>query len=129
MSRAMLMTVLARLDGADTAGGGTWYAGGMEWAMTHGISDGSNPEGVITREQLVSMLHRYADSPAAGSKALSFSDAQLVSGYARDSMCWAVENGIVSGYGNGLLAPNGSATRAEVAAVFKRYIELLNQKA
>lgn len=129
MSRAMLMTVLARLDGADTAGGGTWYAGGMEWAMTHGISDGSNPEGVITREQLVSMLHRYAGSPAAGSKALSFSDAQLVSGYARDSMCWAVENGIVSGYGNGLLAPNGSATRAEVAAVFKRYIELLNRKA
>lgn len=129
MSRAMLMTVLARLDGADTAGGGTWYAGGMEWAMTHGISDGSNPEGVITREQLVSMLHRYAGSPAAGSKALSFSDAQLVSGYARDSMCWAVEKGIVSGYGNGLLAPNGSATRAEVAAVFKRYIELLNPKA
>ena len=129
MSRAMLMTVLARLDGADTAGGGTWYAGGMEWAMTHGISDGSNPEGIITREQLVSMLHRYAGSPAAGSKALSFSDAQLVSGYARDSMCWAVENGIVSGYGNGLLVPNGSATRAEVAAVFKRYIELLNRKA
>ncbi|MCI9671066.1 MAG: hypothetical protein HFF49_05850 [Lawsonibacter sp.] len=129
MSRAMLMTVLARLDGADTVGGGTWYAGGMEWAMTHGISDGSNPEGIITREQLVSMLHRYAGSPAADSKALSFSDAQLVSGYARDSMCWAVENGIVSGYGNGLLAPNGSATRAEVAAVFKRYIELLNRKA
>lgn len=129
MSRAMLMTVLARLDGADTAGGGTWYAGGMEWAMTHGISDGSNPEGIITREQLVSMLHRYAGTPAAGSKALSFSDAQLVSGYARDSMCWAVENGIVSGYGNGLLAPNGSATRAEVAAVFKRYMELLNPKA
>ena len=129
MSRAMMMTVLARLDGADTARDGAWYAGGMEWAVAHGISDGSNPESMVTREQIVSMLHRYAGSPAADSKSLPFGDAQLVSGYAQDSMCWAVENGILSGYGNGLLAPGSSATRAEAAAILKRYIERLNQTA
>ncbi|MCI8304357.1 MAG: hypothetical protein HFF52_06990 [Lawsonibacter sp.] len=129
MSRAMLMTVLARLDGADTAQGETWYAGSMEWAVSHGISDGSNPEGVITREQLVSMLHRYAGSPTADSKTLPFSDAQLISSYAQEPMRWAVEQGILHGCGNGLLAPNGSATRAEVAAVLMRFIDLLNQTA
>ena len=129
MSRAMLMTVLARLDGADTSQGGTWYAGGMDWAVANGVSDGSNPEGIITREQLVSMLHRYAGSPAAGGEALAFKDAQTVSGYAQESMRWAVENGILHGYENGLLAPGGSATRAEVAAILTRYIELLNQTA
>ncbi|USF27886.1 hypothetical protein N510_002843 [Firmicutes bacterium ASF500] len=129
MSRAMLMTVLARLDGADTSQGGAWYAGGMDWAVANGISDGSNPEGIITREQLVSMLHRYAGSPAADGEALPFKDAQTVSGYAQESMRWAVENGILHGYEDGLLAPGGGATRAEVAAILTRYIELLNKTA
>lgn len=126
MSRAMLMTVLASLDGADTSSGGTWYAGGVEWAVAHGISDGSNPERVITREQLAAMLYRYAGSPRADSKTLAFSDAQSVSGYAQEAMCWAVEQGLLCGYGNGLLAPKDSATRAEVAAVLKQYIGLMN---
>ena len=129
MSRAMLMTVLARLDGADTVKGEAWYSKGIEWAVAHGISDGSNPDGIITREQLASMLHRYAGSPTSDSKALSFGDAQSVSGYARESMCWAVEKGMLRGYGNGLLAPKGNATRAEVAAVLKRFIELFSQTA
>lgn len=126
MSRAMLMTVLASLDGADTSSGGTWYAGGVEWAVAHGISDGSNPERVITREQLAAMLYRCAGSPRADSKTLAFSDAQSVSGYAQEAMCWAVERGLLCGYGNGLLAPKDSATRAEVAAVLKQYIGLMN---
>ena len=125
----MLMTVLARLDGADTVKGEAWYSKGIEWAVAHGISDGSNPDGIITREQLASMLHRYAGSPTSDSKALSFGDAQSVSGYARESMCWAVEKGMLRGYGNGLLAPKGNATRAEVAAVLKRFIELFSQTA
>lgn len=129
MSRAMLMTVLARLDGADTVKGEAWYSKGIEWAVAHGISDGSNPDDIITREQLASMLHRYAGSPTSDSKALSFGDAQSVSGYARESMCWAVEKGMLRGYGNGLLAPKGNATRAEVAAVLKRFIELFSQTA
>lgn len=129
MSRAMLMTVLARLDGADTDRGEAWYSKGMEWAVAQGVSDGSNPDGIITREQLASMLHRYAGSPTSDSKALSFGDAQSVSGYARESMCWAVEKGMLRGYGNGLLAPKGNATRAEVAAVLKRFIELFSQTA
>ena len=127
MSRAMLMTVLARLDVANTAGGGTWYAGGMDWAVAHGVSDGSNPDGIITREQLVSMLYRYAGSPPVGGEALSFTDAQTVSSYAQASMHWAVENEILHGYEDGSLAPGGSATRAEVAAVLTRYVELLNR--
>ena len=126
MSRAMLMTVLASLDGADTSSGGTWYAGGVEWAVAHGISDGSNPEHAITREQLAAMLYRCAGSPRADSKTLAFSDAQSVSGYAQEAMCWAVERGLLCGYGNGLLAPKDSATRAEVAAVLKQYIGLMN---
>ena len=126
MSRAMLMTVLASLDGADTSSGGTWYAGGVEWAVAHGISDGSNPERAITREQLAAMLYRCASSPRADSKTLAFSDAQSVSGYAQEAMCWAVERGLLCGYGNGLLAPKDSATRAEVAAVLKQYIGLMN---
>ncbi len=126
MSRAMLMTVLASLDGADTSSGGTWYAGGVEWAVAHGISDGSNPERAITREQLAAMLYRCAGSPRADSKTLAFSDAQSVSGYAQEAMCWAVERGLLCGYGNGLLAPKDSATRAEVAAVLKQYIGLMN---
>ena len=120
------MTVLASLDGADTSSGGTWYAGGVEWAVAHGISDGSNPERAITREQLAAMLYRCAGSPRADSKTLAFSDAQSVSGYAQEAMCWAVERGLLCGYGNGLLAPKDSATRAEVAAVLRQYIGLMN---
>ena len=64
MTRAMLMTVLARFDGQDTTGGAVWYEKAMEWAREHGVSDGSDPEGSITREQLATMLWRYAGSPA-----------------------------------------------------------------
>lgn len=64
MTRAMLMTVLARFDGQDTTGGAVWYEKAMTWAKENGISDGSNPDGSITREQLATMLWRYVGSPS-----------------------------------------------------------------
>ena len=60
MTRAMLVTVLARFDGQDTTGGNVWYESAMAWAKENGISDGSNPNGQITLEQLATMLYRYA---------------------------------------------------------------------
>ena len=127
MTRAMVATVLARLDGADTESGLTWYEGGMSWAVTHGISDGKNPDGYITREQLASMLYRYAGRPGVTDGELRFSDAGAISGYALEAMRWAVENGILSGYGDGTLAPGGKATRAQTAAILMRYVDFLNK--
>ncbi|MEE0032731.1 MAG: S-layer homology domain-containing protein, partial [Agathobaculum butyriciproducens] len=65
----------------------------MEWAKAKGVSDGTNPNANITREQLVTMLYRYAGSPKADGKLDSFSDAASVSTYAADAMQWAVANG------------------------------------
>lgn len=127
MTRAMVATVLARLDGADTESGLTWYEGGMSWAVTHGVSDGKNPDGYITREQLASMLYRYAGRPGVTDGELRFSDAGAISGYALEAMRWAVENGILSGYGDGTLAPGGKATRAQTAAILMRYVDFLNK--
>lgn len=121
MTRAMLWTVLARLDGVSTAGGATWYEKGQTWAMENGISDGTDPNGCITREQLVTMLWRYAGSPAASDAALDgFTDAASISDWARDAMAWAVENGILNG-ADGKLMPAANATRAEVSAILNRY--------
>ena len=123
MTRAMLMTVLARFDGQDTTGGETWYEKGMEWAKANGVSDGANPNAPITREQLVTMLYRYVGSPAADGSLASFPDAGKVSAYAADAMTWAVGTGILNGMGDGTLAPQGSATRAQVATILMRFCE------
>ncbi len=122
MTRAMLITVLARFDGADTAGGSTWYEKGVSWAVSKGVSDGSAPEQNITREQLIVMLWRYAGSPAAGNTLSGFTDAGKVSDYAQQAMSWAVENGIISGFADGTLGPNGEASRAQVAQILKNFI-------
>ena len=127
MSRAMLAAVLARLDGVDASGGAA-YEKGMAWAVSQGISDGRNPEGQVTREQFVAMLHRYAGSPAATDRELHFSDAEAVSAYAREAVRWAVENGILSGYQDGSFAPRGKTTRAHTAAMLARYVEFLNRQ-
>ena len=127
MSRAMLMTVLARLDGVDTGGSALWYEKGMAWAVAQGVSDGRNPDGQITREQMVTMLYRCAGSPAVPDGALSFRDAGAVSGYAREAVRWAVENGIISGYGDGTFAPGGQTTRAQAATMLMQYVTFLNQ--
>ena len=121
MTRGMLMTVLARYEGADTTGGANWYEKGMDWAKANGVSDGSNPNGNITREQLVVMLHRYANSPVSN-YAPDFPDVGNVSDYAVDAMRWAVEIGLINGM-NGNLNPQGSATRAQVATIMMRFCE------
>ena len=123
MTRAMLMTVLARLAGQSTSGGATWFEKGMAWATAQGISDGTDPEGNITREQLVTMLYRYAQSPAATGGLDGFADAASVSDWAQAAMQWAVQKGILTGKDGGRLDPQGAATRAEVAIILQRYVE------
>ena len=123
-TRAMLMTILARMDGVDTTGSDPWYAKGMEWAVAEGISDGTNPEATITREQLAVMLYRYAGSPESSGTALDCADADQISNWAYMAMHWAVSNGIISGKGNDTLDPQGSATRAEVAQMLYRFVNL-----
>ena len=124
-TRGMLMTVLARMDGVDTTGGADWYTKGMEWAKREGVSDGTNPELPITREQLAAMLYRYAGSPAVGSYTLNFRDADKVSDWALDAMRWAVKNGVVSGKGNQTLDSTGYATRAEVAQMLYNFSKVI----
>ena len=124
MTRGMLNTVLARLAGVDTTPniGQKWYEVGTDWAKKNGISDGTNPNGEITREQLAAMLYRSAGSPQV-SGSISFADASAVSDYAKDSILWAEQNGILSGYGNNLAAPKADAQRAEVAAMLANYLQ------
>ncbi len=122
MTRAMLMTVLARFNGTDTSGGATRYEKGVAWAVASGISDGTNPDSSITREQLVTMLWRYAGSPAASGDLSRFPDAAQTSGFAREAMLWAVENGIIGGNGSEQLDSQGQATRAQVAQILKNFI-------
>lgn len=122
MTRAMLMTVLARFDGADVDGGATWYEKGTEWAVANGVSDGSDPNRNISREQLVVMLWRYAGSPASAASLDRFTDVGEANSYAQEALRWAVENGIIHGVGNGYLNPRGQATRAQAAQILKNFI-------
>ena len=121
MTRAMLMTVLARYDGEDTTTGDIWYEKGMDWAKANGVSDGTNPDANITREQLATMLYRYAGSPEHDGAIDRFPDADAVSSYAAEAMRWAVANGLIDGMDDGTLNPQGDATRAQVAAVLARF--------
>ena len=127
-TRAMLMTVIARYAGEDTTGSNPWYQKGMEWAKANGVSDGTAPNANITREQLVTMLYRYAKSTGKDvsvgkdTNILSYTDATTVSEYAVPAMQWACGAGIVNG-SNGKLNPQNNATRAEVAAILMRYCE------
>lgn len=121
MTRAMLWTVLGRLDGQRLSGSGVFDAA-RNWAMGAGITDGTNPNGSITREQLVTILWRYAGSPKADGELSKFSDSGSVAGYAADAMAWAAKNGIVTG-ANGDLTPQNNANRAQVATILQRFIE------
>ena len=89
-----------------------------------GVSDGTDPNGLVTREQFATMLYRYAGSPAAGGMAISeFTDGASVSDYATDAVTWALSEGILTGMGDGILAPQGTATRAQAAAMLMRFVE------
>lgn len=127
MTRGMLMTVLARLDGQDTAGGGAWYEPGVSWARSRGISDGTMPMADISREQLIVMLYRYAGSPEGAASDLPFPDTGDISGYAQAAVRWAVSSGILHGTGSGMLDPKGPATRAQTAQILENYIRVLSE--
>ena len=137
MSRGMLATVLYNLEGCPAqdktsafsdVSSDAWYADGVAWAAENGIADGNEngqfgPDESITREQFAVMLWKYAGSPKASGQDLAFTDAGQASSYAREALCWAVENGILSGCGNGQLAPGETATRAQAAQMLKKFME------
>ena len=137
LSRAQLAQILFNKEGrprvdylldfsdvADEA----WYTEAIRWAASQGIvggyGDGTfGPNDPITREQLAVMLWRYSGSPAATNKELHFNDESEISGFALEALRWAVESGILNGYGDGRLGPQGQATRAQVAQMLKNFIE------
>ena len=125
MTRGMLMTVLARLDGADAVGT-DWLKKGMDWSVAKGISDGSDPNRPITREEIVTMLWRYAGSPVAGAQAAESlagrPDGAKVNDWAQAAMAWALDNGVLNGDENGYLNPAAPATREEVAQFIMNYV-------
>ena len=133
MTRAMLWVVLARMDDVNTnaSSGEAWYQPGLDWAVENGISDGSNPNNNITREQFAAMLYRYAenageDITADTAELNKFIDTINISTYALEPLAWAVENGIVSGTSSDAISPSGNATRAQVATMLMRYDKVFN---
>ena len=124
LTRAMVWTMLARLDGVDTEGGNSWYAKAQEWATANSVSDGENPTGEVTREQLVTMLWRYAGSPTYTADLSGYVDTADISSWAQQAMCWAVATGVIEGDENSALTPKASTTRAQAAAMLMRFIEL-----
>ena len=124
LTRAMIWTMLARLDGVDTEGGNSWYAKAQEWATATGVSDGENPTGEVTREQLITMLWRYAGSPTYTADLSGYVDTADISSWAEQAMCWAVATGVIEGDENAALTPKADTTRAQAAAMLMRFIEL-----
>ena len=140
MTRAMLVTVLYRLEGEPAGTGsssfsdvcsGSYYEKAVAWAAANGIvtctgSTSFSPDAKVTREQLAAILYRYAQykkqDTDAGAKLDSFSDAGNVSGYASEALSWAVSEGLING-ASGRLMPKGDATRAQVAAILHRFVE------
>ena len=137
LSRAQLAQILFNKEGRPgvnyllqfgDVSNDTWYTEAVRWAASQGIVGGYGngmfgPNDNITREQLAVMLWRYAGSPAATNKELHFNDIDETGGFAMDALCWAVENSILNGYGDGRLGPKGLATRAQVAQMLKNYLE------
>ena len=129
LTRAMVWTIIARMSGVDTTGGNTWYAKAQEWVVVNGISDGENPTAAITREQLVTMLHRYAQikgydvSVGENTNILSYVDATSISEYAVAAFQWACGSGLTEGDENGALTPLATATRAQAAAMIMRFCQ------
>ena len=109
---------------------GEWYAEAVAWAAAKGVitgyPDGSfGPDDPITREQLAVMLYRYVGSPAVSMSVLNFTDADQISDYAQQAIAWAVANGIMNGKGGGVLDPQGTATRAEVAQMLLNFVSYM----
>lgn len=144
MTRAMLATVLHRVAGRETPGqsegftdvpAGQWYSDGIAWASAKGVVNGMgnglyHPNDPVTRQQMVTMLYRFAtvyaqmDVARTGDLA-AFPDGGQVADWARDAMAWAVGAGVIQGRDTGHLDPSGTASRAEVATVLERFTKLL----
>lgn len=139
-SRAMVATMLWRMEGCPIAGGAVpftdvaedaWCAGAIRWAASEsvagGFSDGTfRPDSPVTREQLAAMLYRYKQYKGGGFKGmwnfpLRFDDAGEVSPWAREALCWMTMKGVVSGRDGNLLDPQGKATRAQAAVMLMRF--------
>lgn len=126
-TRGMIMTILARMAGVNTSGSSPWYRLGMEWAVQNGVSDGTSPEGEITREQFTAMLWRHAGEPAVTGNLSAYPDAGDVhADWAGSAMIWAVQNDIIRG-SDGRLNPRSNATRAEAAAMLTRFCKYIEK--
>ena len=112
------------LDGQTVTGDG-WIETAREWAMSSGVSLGENANGAVAREQLVTMLWRYAGEPEGTAPLSAWSDAASVSDWAAEAMSWAIDNGVITGMSADTLAPQGSATRAQCAAILMRCADIL----
>ena len=129
MTRAMVWAILARVDGENVTGA-AWATDARAWAMAEGVSDGTDPNGLVTREQFATMLYRYAVakgydvSIGESTNILSYADFASISEYAIPAMQWACGSGIVTGVTDSTLAPQGTATRAQCAAMLMRFVEL-----
>ncbi len=139
MNRAMLVTVLWRLEGSpDAAGGasfndvpsGMWYTTAVKWASENGIVNGVTadsfaPSSYVTREQIAAMLYRYAQykgTDVSSTETLAaYSDAADISTWAQPAVKWAVAHGVISGMTDGTIRPQNTATRAQVATMLMRY--------
>ena len=140
INRAQLVTVLYRMAGQPEVTGenpftdvpdGQWYTDAVLWAAENNITDGTSettfsPNNPLTREQMATFLYRFANfeagEPIEVTGDLSgYTDADLVADYAVDAMTWAVGEGVISGIGNNTLAPDNTASRAQMATVLTRY--------
>ncbi len=140
MTRAMLVTALYRVAGTPDISAkhpftdlhADWYCDAVAWAYENGIVNGTSstafrPDAPVTREQLATILYRYAEAaPAKQDKLSAFPDSDRVSHYAEEAMNWAVNEGVINGSledGALYLRPNGNATRAEIAQMLMNYLE------
>lgn len=120
-NRQMIWMVLARMDGKTPAN----MAEAKVWAVENGISDGSNPSGTVTRQQMAAILYRYAqlkgyDTTQGGMAIREFADYDSISTYAQSALAWAVNAGLIQGKKNQVM-PFGNATRAQVATILQRF--------
>ncbi len=139
LNRAQLTTILYRMAGSPEVGEldnpfvdvkeGTWYYDGFVWCYNQGIIVGKSetifdPAGLVTRAEMVTMLHRYAGKPEANVEVLSgYVDGDTVLPFAHEAFAWAIENEIVNGMGNNDLQPFATANRAQIAVILARYIQ------
>ena len=138
-TRAMIVSMLARLEGVESAesagfadvAANDWYATAVNWAAASGITSGTgdgnfSPNTAITREQLAAILMNYAQykgqDVSARATLDTYNDAAAISSWANDVMSWAVAEGLLTGVTNDQLQPQGNATRAQVAAIFERFL-------